>query len=75
MPTIKDIRNATHPVKKNKQQINDTELVNTNFNPQFTKEEAIWMMGLIKDCTFNGIDVQKVYESVVKLQLIVNESE
>ena len=44
------------------------------FVPQFTRDEAIWMMGLIKDCTFKGEDVQKVYESVVKLQLIVNET-
>ena len=44
------------------------------FNLQFTKDESIWMMGLIKDCTFKGIDVQKVYEAVVKLQLIINES-
>jgi|11_taG_2_1085331.scaffolds.fasta_scaffold00837_5 hypothetical protein len=46
----------------------------TQFQPQFTKDEAIWMMGLIKNCTFKGEDVQKVYEAVVKLQLIVNES-
>ena len=46
----------------------------TQFQPQFTKDEAIWMMSLIKDCTFKGADVQKVYEAVVKLQLIVNES-
>ena len=44
------------------------------FQPQFTKDEAIWMMSLIKDCTFKGEDVQRVYEAVVKLQLIVNES-
>ena len=50
------------------------ESKNTQFQPQFTKSEAIWMMGLIKNCTFKGEDVQKVYESVVKLQLIVNES-
>lgn len=46
----------------------------TQFQPQFTKDEAIWMMGLIKNCTFKGEEIQKVYESVVKLQLIVNES-
>jgi hypothetical protein len=46
----------------------------TQFQPQFTKNEAIWIMGLIKDCTFKGEEVQKVYEAVVKLQLIVNES-
>ena len=50
------------------------EIQNTQFQPQFTKDEAIWMMGLIKNCTFKGEDVQKVYEAVVKLQLIVNES-
>ena len=46
----------------------------TQFQPQFTKDEAIWMMGLIKNCTFKGQEVQRVYEAVVKLQLIVNES-
>jgi len=50
------------------------EIQSTQFQPQFTKDEAIWMMGLIKNCTFKGEDVQKVYEAVVKLQLIVNES-
>ena len=50
------------------------ESKNIQFQPQFTKDEAIWMMSLIKDCTFKGQDVQKVYEAVVKLQLIVNES-
>jgi len=50
-----------------------TSIEQEKFIPQFTREEAIWIMGLIKDCTFKGEDVQKVYESVVKLQLIVNE--
>ena len=50
------------------------EIQSTQFQPQFTKSEAIWMMGLIKNCTFKGEEVQKVYEAVVKLQLIVNES-
>ena len=76
-----------NPNKKNKIQ-NDNTVVKeslkniqnaikqqeTHFQPQFTKDEAIWMMSLIKDCTFKGADVQKVYEAVVKLQLIVNES-
>lgn len=75
-----------NPNKKNKIQ-NDDTVVNesfkkfkalkqqeTQFQPQFTKDEAIWMMSLIKDCTFKGADVQRVYEAVVKLQLIVNES-
>ncbi len=52
----------------------EQESQTTQFQPQFTKDEAIWMMGLIKNCTFKGEDVQKVYEAVVKLQLIVNES-
>ena len=51
-----------------------TSIEQEKFIPQFTREEAIWIMGLIKECTFKGEDVQKVYESVVKLQLIVNES-
>ena len=50
------------------------ESKNTQFQQQFTKSEAIWMMGLIKNHTFKGEEVQKVYEAVVKLQLIVNES-
>ena len=54
--------------------LKEQESQTTQFQPQFTKDEAIWMMGLIKDCTFKGVDVQKVYEAVVKLQLIVNES-
>lgn len=54
--------------------IKQQEIQETQFQPQFTKDEAIWMMSLIKDCTFKGQDVQKVYEAVVKLQLIVNES-
>ena len=52
----------------------EQESQTTQFQPQFTKDEAIWMMGLIKNCTFKGEDIQKVYEAVVKLQLIVNES-
>jgi len=54
--------------------VKEQESKTTQFQPQFTKDEAIWMMGLIKNCTFKGQDVQKVYEAVVKLQLIVNES-
>jgi len=54
--------------------LTEQESQTTQFQPQFTKDEAIWMMGLIKNCTFKGEDVQKVYEAVVKLQLIVNES-
>lgn len=54
--------------------LKEQESQTTQFQPQFTKDEAIWMMGLIKNCTFKGEDVQKVYEAVVKLQLIVNES-
>ena len=83
MPIIRN------PKKQNKVKIDNTvvkesfeqfkalkeqESQTTQFQPQFTKDEAIWMMGLIKNCTFKGEDVQKVYESVVKLQLIVNES-
>ena len=55
-------------------ELKEQESQTTQFQPQFTKDEAIWMMGLIKNCTFKGEDVQKVYEAVVKLQLIVNES-
>ena len=83
MPIIRN------PKKQNKVKIDNTvvkesfeqfkalkeqESQTTQFQPQFTKDEAIWMMGLIKNCTFKGEDVQKVYEAVVKLQLIVNES-
>jgi len=66
---------VVHESLKNIQNtIKQQEIQETQFQPQFTKDEAIWMMGLIKDCTFKGQDVQKVYEAVVKLQLIVNES-
>ena len=54
--------------------LKNQESQTTQFQPQFTKDEAIWMMGLIKNCTFKGQEVQRVYEAVVKLQLIVNES-
>lgn len=39
----------------------------------FTREEIIWLMNLIKDGTFRGADVQIVYETVVKLQLMLNK--
>lgn len=39
----------------------------------FTREEMIWLMNLIKDGTFRGSDVQTVYETVVKLQLMLNK--
>ena len=41
-------------------------------NTPFTREEIIWLMNLIKDGTFRGSDVQTVYETVVKLQLMLN---
>lgn len=40
--------------------------------PELSREEIIWLLNLIKDNTFNGADVQTVYESVVKLQLMLN---
>jgi len=60
--------NTTNTTKETKSEKEEA------FIPQFTREEAIWMMSLIKNCTFKGEEVQKVYESVVKLQLIVNDS-
>ena len=39
-----------------------------------TKTEIIWLMGLIKSGTFKGEDVQTVYETVVKLQIMLNQS-
>ena len=44
-----------------------------NSPPTFTRDEIIWLMNLIKDSTFKGQDVQLVYESVVKLQLMLNK--
>ena len=52
--------------------LKEQESQTTQFQPQFTKDEAIWMMGLIKNCTFKGEDVQKVYEAVVKYVNIKN---
>ena len=83
MPIIRNpkkqnkIQNDNTVVKESFEQfkaLKEQESQTTQFQPQFTKDEAIWMMGLIRDCTFKGQDVQKVYEAVVKLQLIVNES-
>lgn len=39
-----------------------------------SKTEIVWLMGLIKDGTFKGEDVQTVYETVVKLQIMLNQS-
>jgi len=41
--------------------------------PTLTKDEIIWLMNLIKEGTFKGRDVQTVYETVVKLQLMLNK--
>lgn len=41
--------------------------------PELDRDEIIWLMNLIKDATFKGSDVQIVYETVVKLQLILNK--
>ena len=38
-----------------------------------TKDEIIWLMNLIKEGTFKGRDVQTVYVTVVKLQLMLNK--
>jgi len=39
-----------------------------------SKTEIVWLMGLIKSGTFKGEDVQTVYETVVKLQIMLNQS-
>lgn len=41
--------------------------------PELDRDEIIWLMNLIKDGTFKGSDVQTVYETVVKLQLMLNK--
>lgn len=41
--------------------------------PELDRDEIIWLMNLIKDGTFRGSDVQTVYETVVKLQLMLNK--
>ena len=41
--------------------------------PTLTKDEIVWLMNLIKEGTFKGRDVQTVYETVVKLQLMLNK--
>lgn len=38
----------------------------------FSKQEIVWLMNLIKEGTFRGSEVQTVYETVVKLQLMLN---
>jgi hypothetical protein len=40
---------------------------------KLTRDEIIWLMNLIKEGTFKGRDVQTVYETVVKLQLMLNK--
>lgn len=40
---------------------------------ELSRDEIIWLMNLIKDGTFKGRDVQTVYETVVKLQLMLNK--
>ena len=39
----------------------------------FTKKELEFILQLISDSTFKGRDVQTVYETVVKLQLMLNK--
>ena len=39
----------------------------------FTKKELEFILQLISDSTFKGKDVQTVYETVVKLQLMLNK--
>ena len=41
---------------------------------QLTNTEIVWLMRLIKSGTFKGEDVQTVYETVVKLQIMLNQS-
>lgn len=41
--------------------------------PELDRDEIIWLMNLIKNGTFKGSDVQTVYETVVKLQLMLNK--
>ena len=41
---------------------------------QLTNTEIVWLMGLIKSGTFKDEDVQTVYETVVKLQIMLNQS-
>jgi len=40
---------------------------------ELNREEIVWLMNLIKEGTFRGSDVQTVYETVVKLQLMLNK--
>ena len=40
---------------------------------ELSRDEIVWLMNLIKDGTFKGRDVQMVYETVVKLQLMLNK--
>ena len=56
--------------KNEKNEVNEASV---NIPPTFTRDEIIWLMNLIKDSTFKGQDVQLVYESVVKLQLMLNK--
>lgn len=50
------------------------EIKNTDTDsPELTRDEIIWLLNLIKDSTFQGANVQTVYESVVKLQLMLNK--
>lgn len=51
---------------------NEPKQTNTDM-PTLTRDEIIWLMNLIKEGTFKGRDVQTVYETVVKLQLMLNK--
>jgi len=51
---------------------NEPKQTNTDM-PILTRDEIVWLMNLIKDGTFKGRDVQTVYETVVKLQLMLNK--
>lgn len=54
------------------QRKNETNKTGTA-TPELDRDEIVWLMNLIKDGTFRGSDVQTVYETVVKLQLMLNK--
>lgn len=54
----------------NKNQIIN-QINNNNFNEkELTKNEIEFLLGLFKDCTFKGKDLELLYNLVLKLQTL-----
>lgn len=51
---------------------NDIKIVNSSAEQvgefELSKKEIEWLLNLIKDSTFKGVDLEQVYNAVYKLQ-------